>query len=362
MGKKKVLHISTALSWRGGEQQLAYLLEELKDEVDQFVLCTQGSEMQAHCLKNGISYFAQKKRAAFDLKFAAELKRLCRTLEVDLCHMHDAHAHTFAILAAYMGNQTPLILSRRVDFPIKEKWSSRMKYNHSAIKKIICVSDTIKKITAEGIKDKSKLVTVHSGIDLDKFSPAKGILRKELGIEENIFLIGNTSALAEHKDYFTFLDTAAEVLKKENNIQFVIIGDGPLKEKVHTYHQKLGLGNKVFFTGYRTDVPQILKELDLFLITSKTEGLGTSIIDAFAAGVPVVGTAAGGIPELIEDNNTGLLCEVKSVECLVQAVLKIYKNQELKKKLIKGAKEKVKAFSKTATAQKTLFYYREVWS
>jgi len=362
MGKKKVLHVSTALSWRGGEQQLAYLLDGLKDEVDQYVLCAKASKMEAFCKEEGFNYYAQKKRAAFDIAFAMQLKKLCIALSIDLCHLHDAHAHTFAILAAIMGNKTPLVLSRRVDFPIKNKWTSQLKYNHSAIKKILCVSDAIKEITAIGIKDKSKLSTVHSGVDLEKFSTSEGVLRRELGIDNNTFLVGNTSALADHKDYFTFLDTAAEVLNQAPEIRFVIMGDGPLKKEILAYHKKLKLKEKVIFTGYRTDIPMVLADLDVFLITSKTEGLGTSIIDAFAAKVPVVGTAAGGIPELIEDEKTGILCPVKSVGCLSKAILSLYHHKEVGLRLVQGATEKVRGFSKAATAQKTLNHYRELWS
>ena len=360
--EKSVLHISTALSWRGGEQQLAYLLESLEENVEQYVLCAKGSAMEKFCQEKGYRCYAQKKTSGLDLGFALTIKKLCRTLEIDLCHMHDAHAHTFAILAAYLGNKTPLILSRRVDFPIKQKWTSKKKYNHPAIKKILCVSDTIKKITAPDIEDKNKLVTVHSGIDLKKFSAPKGILRKDLKINGDPFLVGNTSALADHKDYFTFLDVAAAVIKVDPTIRFVIMGDGPLAKEIKAYHQKLELSKSVVFTGYRTDIPEILAELDAFLITSKTEGLGTSIIDAFAAKVPVVATAAGGIPELVENEKTGLLCAVKDVECLTKAILRIQNEKGLKEKLTEAASEKVQYFSKEATAANTLKYYREVWS
>ncbi|MBD3660669.1 MAG: glycosyl transferase, partial [Arenibacter algicola] len=88
--KKKVLHVSTAFSWRGGEQQLAYLLDELNGEIEQFVLCAKGSAMESHCKKNGFNYYAAKKRSSFDLSFAKILKKLCRDLEIDLCHLHDA--------------------------------------------------------------------------------------------------------------------------------------------------------------------------------------------------------------------------------------------------------------------------------
>lgn len=360
--KKKVLHVSTALSWRGGEQQLTYLLDELRDEIEQFVLCAKGSEMEAFCQKNSFNYYAVKKVSSFDFSFAKTLKNICNNLSIDLCHLHDAHAHTFAILAAFMGNKCPLVLSRRVDFPIKNSFFSRLKYNHPAIFKILCVSKKIKEITASDIKDKSKLSVVYSGIDLNKFSKRNGKLRKELNISNDIRLIGNTSALADHKDYFTFLDVAESIIKSERNVHFVIFGNGPLEEKIKAYAKSKKLNEQLTFLGYRTDVPQLLADLDLFLITSKTEGLGTSIIDAFACRVPVVATAAGGIPELVEDQKTGLLCPVKDVDCLSANVSKLLNDASLSQQIIKGASEKVKQFSKEHTAKETLKHYQDIWS
>jgi glycosyltransferase involved in cell wall biosynthesis len=360
--RKKVLHIATALSWRGGEQQLAYLVQELKDEVDQIVLCSLGSELAKFCNENGVDFVTQKKRGGFDLAYGAKIKRMCKKLEIDLCHMHDAHAHTSAIIAAVLGNKTPLVLSRRVDFPIKKKWTSKFKYNHPAIKKILCVSEMIKKILSSDIQDKGKLHKVYSGIDLAKFKDRNGQLRKELGISEDTPLVGNTSALADHKDYFTFLESCKKILEKSPKVKFVVMGDGPMKNEIHQYAEKLGLSQEVDFSGYRTDIPAVLADLDVFLITSKTEGLGTSILDAFACKVPVVATDAGGIRELVENEKTGLLCQVKNPDQIADSVLKLLNDKSLVEKLKENAFQKVQHFSKTSTAKETLKYYEEVWS
>ena len=134
--KKRVLHVVTALTWRGGEQQAAYLIEELKQEVDQLVLCSVGSKMEAYCQLNRIAHFVQQKNGGIDFSYAKRLKWTCVSEKIDLIHVHDAHAHTFSILAASVfGNKTPIVLSRRVDFPIKNNIFSHFKYNHKQIKK-----------------------------------------------------------------------------------------------------------------------------------------------------------------------------------------------------------------------------------
>lgn len=363
MIKPKILHIVTALSWRGGEQQVAYLIEELKNEVDSILLCSEDSKMETYALGQHIKHYSCKKSSGIDFSFAKQIKKVCEKETIDIIHLHDAHAHTFAILAAdIFGNKTPIILSRRVDFPIKNKWSSKYKYDHKAIKRILCVSDKIKEITARGISEPSKLYTVYSGIDTKKFSEPKGILRAEIDIQQNHYLVGNTSALADHKDYFTFLDTAKIVSEKDESIKFVIIGDGPMKQEIIDYSKRLELQNSVVFTGFRTDINNILADLDLFFISSKTEGLGTSILDAFAAKVPVLATAAGGIPELVKDGKTGILRDIKSTEALADAILYLKSNRGAANNLALNALEWVKKFDKTNTAKETYKHYQEVLS
>ena len=358
MRKKTVLHVVTAVTWRGGEQQVAYLLEELREKVNAVVLCSKGSKMEDYCDKNGFKYFTHLKKRSIDIKYAKKIAKISKSEKVDCLHLHDAHAHTFAILAAVIyKNKAPIILSRRVDFPINNNRFSKFKYNHPNIKKILCVSNKIKEITARRINNKSVLQTVYSGIDLDKFEPKSGVLKVELELENSNFLIGNTSALADHKDYFTFIDVVVEVLKQQSNVHFVIFGSGPMEAEIKEYATTKGVGEKLKFLGFRSDVPKLLADLDLFLITSKTEGLGTSILDAFACKVPVVATAAGGIPELVEDRKTGLLCAIKNVEQITKAVLEVKFTPNLGNQMAENAFEKVQKFSKKETAKETLKHY-----
>ncbi len=358
----RVLHISSALSWRGGEQQLAYLFDSLdKLGISQLILCAKDSEMETYCKEKSWNYVSQKKVSGFDIFFAKKIKSICKKMEVSLIHTHDAHAHTFAILATTLfKNKTPLIVSRRVDFPIQKSKSSKYKYNHQSVKKIVCVSDKIKEIIAIDIQDKSKLITVHDGISLSRFknTHVSGKLKQLVGVTNQI-VIGNTSALADHKDYFTFIDTIEKVNENRKDCHFVIIGNGPLEDEIKKYASNKGIKN-LSFLGFRTDIPEIFGDLDLFMITSKTEGLGTSILDAFACKVPVLATAAGGIPEIVIDNKSGLLCPIKDSHCLSIKLSLIIDDNGLKKKLIHGGNKILLAHSELITAEKTLAVYQSI--
>lgn len=359
----KILHVSTPKSWRGGEQQLAYLYEELAAKgVEQYIICRKGGELAERGKKKGWNIIESPKRTAIDPLFARKIKSVCKRKGIDLIHTHDSHAHSFAVIAASLfGNKTPIVVSRRVDFAISK--SSVKKYNHKNVKRILCVSDAIKNLTAPDITDQSKLKTVHSGIDLSRFPFEKKDcekLRSEYNIPQDLPLIGNVAAIAPHKDYYTFINTVEELVNRGVKAKFLIIGTGPMLLEIKEYGAEKGLHDHLIFTGFRDDIPEILPELDIFLITSETEGLGTSVIDAFACKVPVVATRAGGIPELVKHEFSGLLANVKDHCELANQVERIL-NQEIESnKIIEGQQDILTGFTKTATAEKTLKEYLEI--
>lgn len=358
----RVLHLSSERSWRGGEQQIAYLIEESSRlGVETFIACRRGSAFEKYCEEQKIQHVALPFFSEFDLYTSFEIKSLCKKLNVDLLHIHSSHSHGLAVWAHLLGNNTDMILHRRVDFPVKNNFLSRYKYNYPAIKKIICVSDKIKAIVSQSLLKPEKCVTIYSGIDLTKFRYSRGNkLKTEFGIPAGTKLIANVSAIAPHKDYRTFVDTAEAVTKKRQDVIFLIIGDGPCREEISAYIKSKNLECKVVLTGFRTDIPEILPELDIFLITSKTEGLGTTILDAFACNVPVVATAGGGIPELIKDGETGFLAPVGKAAILAEKIFNVLENENLRDLIVSNARKKVTEFSKEHTAQQTIHVYKEL--
>lgn len=358
-----ILHFSSAKTWRGGEQQIAYLYEELaKKAVKQWIFCLENSELASYCLRKNIPHYTYQKRFAVNPFVAIQLKGLCEELKVDLVHLHDAHSHTFGFISTFLGNKTPFILSRRVDFPVKDSWLSHRKYNHQSIKKILSVSNNVQQILAPAIIDKQKLQVVHSGIDINRFQyNNKGILGKEYSIPKTVKIIGNVAAIAPHKDYFTFVDTAEILLKTNQQLTFLIIGgDGGEEALIKSYIAEKELSEYFIFTGFRKDIPEILPELAIFLFTSKEEGLGTSVIDALACGVPVVATAAGGIPEIIQDGMNGFLAPVKHAIKLAEQVNYVLSNTAVQDRVIKKGKETALQFSKQRMAEKTYRIYEEL--
>jgi L-malate glycosyltransferase len=358
----KVLHISTAKTWRGGEQQIAYLIGELAAKgIEQFVVCSADSAMRQYCSEKNVPHKAIRKTGGTDFIFAYRLSKIIKAVAPDMVHLHDAHAHTAAVIAAtFFGIKTPFVLHRRVVFDTGKNFFSRYKFSHSQIKKVICISEAVKAKLLSFVSEE-KLTVIHSAIDGSRFSSErKNILREAYRIPAATKIIGNIAALTAEKDYITFVNTVAVLKQNNTDAKYFIIGEGKERNNIEAHISKLGLQQDIIMLGFRKDIEKILPEFDVLLFTSQSEGFGTTILDAFCCRVPVVATNMGGIRELVEHEKTGMLSVAHAHNSLAENVLKILNNTELKNLLIESAFHKAQHFSKSAMAEKVMGVYKEV--
>lgn len=361
----QILQLVSEKSWRGGEQQVAYLLEELRRSgISCHVCCRKGSAFENYCRDNGFPYIALPFTKLFPIPTALQLRNYINSNNIQLVHMQASHAHTIGVLAHMLGAKCELVLSRRVEFPIGGSFLSKYKYNYPGIKRIICISERVREVLAQSINDGNKCVTVYSGINLDRFKNLPAVktdyLRLTYNIPQHKLLIGNISAIDVHKDYFTFLEMAK--LLKEQGVEAVYfaIGTGKLEQEVKKYAAELGLADDVVFTGFIKNVHQVMPELDMFVFTTIKEGLGTTVLDAFASGVPVVASATGGIPEMVQDGITGMLAPVKQPAIFAAKALQLIQDVALRQHIIHNAGQTVLKFSKEQTALHTLAIYKDI--
>ncbi|HAP59439.1 MAG TPA: hypothetical protein DCR93_08060, partial [Cytophagales bacterium] len=350
-------------TWRGGEQQLVYLVHELtKLGVENYVICRTGSPLAEYLHQHRIPFSTVPFRGSTDLRSAWKIRKITKSWQANIVHMHTAKAHALAVYAHVLGMRVPLILSRKIDFVLRTNTLTRWKYNYSGIQRIVCVSGKVQEVVRAILNTPQKAVVVHDGIDPARFQhpgPYRW-LRSTYGIPKDRILIGNIAALAPHKDYFTFLDTAKHLLDQGVDAQFFIMGEGELQDELRAYCRQLGIQERVVFAGFINNLPEALPELDVFLMTSEEEGLGSSILDAFCVEVPVVATAAGGIPELVEHGQTGLLAPVKDAAALAHQVQRILQEEGLRQRLISKAHEHLLTrFTTQQLAANTLAYYQE---
>ncbi len=359
--KPGILFVSTPHSWRGGEQQLMYLMEELSVHRWPFALVAPKNSHLARCANElGFRIFPFQKRGFMNISLGLFIKDLCRRNEFKIIHVNDSHAHGASVVASALGCKTDIVLHRRVDFPIKPNFLSKIKYNWSTIRVIICISNEVKRVLMPAIKNKEKIRVVYDGIDLNRFKNIKSgfSVRKHFNIPDEIVLVGNVAALAPHKDYPTFVNTASVALSKNPNLFFIAFGEGDLKAHIQSLIDQSGYRDKILLAGFYRNIPEILPQLDIFLFTSETEGLGTAILDAFASGIPVVATRAGGIPEIIDHGENGLLCNVKDYNCLALNTLTLIDNTNLRKKIIEKGFTTVADYSKESMALQIMNVYK----
>lgn len=369
----KVLHVNTERTWRGGEQQVLYLARGLAARrVEQELLCQQGSVLAARAREAGLPVWERRLRGEVDLPAARAIAARLRAGRFDLIHMHTSHAHTLGVLGARLagrrrrGDRPVTVVSRRVDFSIHKRRFldfSRFKYTWK-LDRILCVSGTIREVLLrDGLPPELPRV-VHSGIDPARLHGApdrREEHRREFRVPAGGALVGNVGHCADHKGQRFLVAAAPAVLERHPGTRFVIVGEGELLEDLRAQARGLGLAERVLFPGFRSDVPSLLRSFDLFAFPSHLEGLGTSVLDALAAGLPVVATTAGGIPEMIDDGVHGLLVPPRDPAALARALIALLDDPARARRLGDAGRARVLAeFTVERTVEKTLAEYREL--
>jgi len=354
-----ILHINTAKTWRGGEQQLFYLAMGLKTaNIPQIVVGLPHSELEEKC-KDILPFVQVSIRGEWDIFAGRKIANLAKEKGVKIIHAHTARAHTMGLFAKFFYPAVKLVVSRRVDFSMSPNYFSKRKYFSPKNDVFLCVSNQVKKILLKDGIDPEKLLTVHSGIDLNRFStlPVPSIIRTEFSIPDNKIVIGNVAALVDHKDQETLLKAIPHIQTK-NPFVFMIVGSGELETKLKALAKELQIEDKLIFTGYRTDVLSFLSAFDIFTLTSKEEGLGTSVLDAMASGLPLIVTNGGGIGEMVENEKGGFVSNVGDSVSLAKAYTTLIESQELREKFAKYNLKQVKQFSVNETIKKTIQVYK----
>lgn len=322
-----ILHIDSAKTWRGGQQQVLYFAKRLRG-YDNIIACPPQSPLAERAKATGLKVLPVEMHGEWDLLAVYKLKRIIKNNSIKIVHLHSPHGHALGLLAARSAGNCKVVLSRRVDFHIRKNILSRVKYSN--VDRIMAISERVKQVlVADGLPEE-KIDVVYSGVDIERFQNVEGhYLISELGLNRDKLIIGNIAALAWHKDQRTLLEAARIVVDEFPQVTFLIVGEGPLRREIEILIKKFDLEEEVKLFGFRQDIPEILSILHLFVLSSSWEGLGTSLLDAFASRVPVVATNVGGIPEIVKDRVNGILVPPGNPGALAKAIISLLKNRDL---------------------------------
>lgn len=297
----------------------------------------------------GINYVDIPDGRMIDRECLAALKRLLIENRITVIHAHDDKTLLYAWMMKLMLPNVKIMYTchshsiyRRDEFAgvrsflafkIRQKIQIYLMQRYPA--PVLTVSnDTKKRLVANGLKEMDVAV-LHNGIDIDfwRRESAQPQLRQELGISTDNFLVGTVARITYDKDLPTFYRVAEEVLRRNINVTFVIVGDGYGDElsRARAEVAERGLEQVVCFTGHRTDLRNIYASFDIFLMTSLTEGMPNTLLEAMSLGVPSVSTRVGGVPELLEHGKEGFLAPVGDAMGLADAVVELINNPSLLK-------------------------------
>jgi glycosyltransferase involved in cell wall biosynthesis len=363
------LHIDTARTWRGGQNQVLLTVNGLRAIGQRAALVAHPDGVLRQRAAEGLELIPVAPRTEVDLATAWKFSRLLKRLAPDIIHAHDPHGVAMASLALSMGaaavkgGRAPvLVASRRVDFHLKGNSFSRWKYRQ--VDCFIAASDAIRRmLVADGVPA-DRTVTVHEGIDVEQVVAAPAV-----NVHEAFFLphgapvVGNVGALVPHKGQRHLIEAAHQVVQQIPDARFVILGEGELREPLERQIQEHHLQKHVLLPGFRTDVLGCIKGFDLFAMSSITEGLGTSLLDAMACARPIVATTAGGIPEIVEDGTNGVLVPPRDHAALAAAIVRMLNDTQLRQRMGEAGLARVnERFTVERMVERTAEVYRRLVS
>jgi glycosyltransferase involved in cell wall biosynthesis len=312
-----------------------------------------------------------------DLNSICQLAALMKTNKIHLVHTHGMKAGLVGRLAARLARRSdphqeiPLTLATvhnsvyNYDLPKIEKKtiSILQRYLARHTHRFITVSEALKTeiMLWEGINEENIRV-IYNGIPIDTFQKEKSpYLKLKLGLNPIHPVVGTIARLAPQKGVSFFIQAAFFIAQLVDDVQFLVVGDGPLKFQLLEEAERLGLQERMIFTGFYPDISHIYPLIDVFVVPSLSEGLSITTIEAMAAERPIIASDTGGLPELISHHRTGLLVPPGDHQALAYAIFELLKRPRWAQGLARAAREKAKAsFTIERMVAETERLYRDI--
>lgn len=351
--RARILHLITRLPIGGAERLLVDVVRRLDPiRYESAVCCIQArGELAAELERAGVPVFCldrmQSKR--FDWRAIADLARLLRRERISLVHSHLYHANLYGRLAASVAG-VPAVATvhnvytrRKLHRRLLNKWLSRITV------RVIAVSEDVRDdlVEYDGI-DPGRIVTIHNGIDLSRIETpmTRQEARERLGIPDAALAIGCVGRLEEQKGHRFLLDACA-ALKKDPGFAFplrmILAGDGRLRKELENHAIAVGVAPWTSFLGARHDIADILKALDIFAMPSLWEGLSVAMLEAMAAGLPIVISDVGGVSKALGNDEYGLKVPPGDATALATALRLLCQQPERRRALGVSARRRVAA-------------------
>lgn len=351
-----ILHVNAETTWRGGENQVFLLASGMLARRRCAVACVAGSPLEQRLTATGVPVHPIPGDRG--VRAILALRRIIRELKPVLLHAHTSRAHQLCLLAA-LGTGLPVMVTRRVDFPLKRGPFARWKYRGASVH-LVAISQAIRQVLQDGGVPADRIAVIPSGVDFTVLDAAHRVdPRTVFDLPSDSLVVLNVAALSDHKDQATLLRAWALIEPRHPTAHLLIAGEGELRGALEAQITALGL-RRARLVGHRHDVPGLMKGSDLFVMSSHLEGLCTSIMDAKRCGLPVVATRAGGIPEVVCDSADGALVAVRDATALAAAVAVYLIDPTLRQRHGQAAFQDSARFSAAAMVESYLTLYGDL--
>jgi len=325
-GKINVVHLVEELTIGGLEKTLtAVVLNLNKKKYNVSVWCLrEGGFFADKLVKEGIDVNILHISTSRNPLSIYKLYRLLKSHKFDIIHTHAYSAGTIGRISAFLAGIPVIISHNHSIYDYYNKYYHFVEWLLSLITdRVICISEVVNRFANETQRiNAKKLITIHNGIDdvCPVTEKRSSDLKKELGLPINHSVICTIAHLEEHKGLKYLLESASLLLASRRDISFLFVGVGALERKLKKLCVDLKIEKNVIFSGERSDIPEILFSIDIFVLPSLREGLPLTILEAMACGKPVIATNVGGIPEIVVDGVSGILVSPKDPEALFRAM------------------------------------------
>jgi glycosyltransferase involved in cell wall biosynthesis len=337
-----VLHTESGLNWGGQEYRTLIEAQWLNGHGHSaWVACDPRSEIFRRGCERGAPVVSVSMRNNADLSGVQALHRICRREKMDVIHTHGSKDSWMGLTLHWAGY--PVVRSRHITVPIKPGFFHSFIYRHGC-RRVIATAEIIRKtlIEVNGL-DPARVDVVGEGVDFNEYHPFVDgrEFRKEFKIPSNSPLIGQIGMMRGDKGHHFFLDAALEVLKDHPEARFVMVGEGVggrrVERELRARIQEAGEQERVIMTGYRWDIPNVMGALDIVVLASiEVEAQSRVVPQGFACRRAVVATRVGGIPELVEDGESGLLVPPGDGAAIAKAICRLIEEPEFREKIAAG--------------------------
>lgn len=339
-----IVFVHSALPVGGAEILRKFVADEVKKRSISFNICLiSGAGIIAVDLeKAGVTVdYLNCNKSIYRPSATLRLAKYLKLQQCDIVQSSQFNSNFHTRIAAKLAGVPCVICEEHGIYRWKDWWHRLAdKFLANWCDKIIAVSQAVKDFNVHEIGiPADKIEVLHNCLDTDHshFTKSRDESRAEFGLAADEFVIGHVGTLRKEKAHDILLQAFARFRSQRKGAKLLLVGNGPLKSRIVQQVDSLGLNDAVIFAGSRSDVPDVLKAMDLFVFPSRNEALGIALLEAMYSGLPVIAARTGGIPEIVKDGETGVLVESENIESLTQAMLRLAGDQGLCARLGKAA-------------------------